>query len=176
MTMARTIKLYALPDAPITRGLRPLRDTDVPSACEQVLYQHVCEPAPHPLPPPARPTPPHPAPLHPASPLSTHPSPPHPALLLISTFAAIGPAIDIDFCHWQLNKFLATFKLAPQLTPAEFRHWLIEKPGVVYSYVVEDPNEPGRLTDLISFYALPRLLAVASTPPIHILNHAPRLQ
>lgn len=30
MTLARTIKLYKLPDTPATPGLRPMRDDDVP--------------------------------------------------------------------------------------------------------------------------------------------------
>jgi hypothetical protein len=34
MTMARTIRLYALPDAPRTPGMRPLEGRDVPAACK----------------------------------------------------------------------------------------------------------------------------------------------
>jgi len=34
MTMARTIKLYALQPKPVTQGLRPLRRADCPSACQ----------------------------------------------------------------------------------------------------------------------------------------------
>lgn len=30
MTMARTLKLYKLPDAPVTPGLRPMTAADVP--------------------------------------------------------------------------------------------------------------------------------------------------
>lgn len=34
MTMARTIKLFKLPDGPEIPGIRPLQDEDVPSACK----------------------------------------------------------------------------------------------------------------------------------------------
>ncbi len=33
MTMARSIRLYALPDSPRTPGMRPLEARDVPVAC-----------------------------------------------------------------------------------------------------------------------------------------------
>mmetsp|Transcript_52537 Transcript_52537/g.87148 ORF Transcript_52537/g.87148 Transcript_52537/m.87148 type:complete len:481 (-) Transcript_52537:742-2184(-) len=40
MTMVRTIKLYALPDAPQTRGLRPLKDSDCEVCCK-LLNEHL---------------------------------------------------------------------------------------------------------------------------------------
>jgi len=88
MTMARTVKLYSLPDQPQTQGLRPLREAD-------------CEP-----------------------------------------------------CCAKLNTFLSKFAIAPKFTVAEFRHWILTQPGVVYSYVVEEPGTKD-ITDMISFYSLP---------------------
>lgn len=40
MTMVRTIKLYALPDAPQTRGLRPLKEVDCEICCK-LLNEHL---------------------------------------------------------------------------------------------------------------------------------------
>jgi len=88
MTTTRTIKLYALPDAPVTRGLRQLREADCEVCCEK------------------------------------------------------------------LNEFLSQFILAPRFSLPEFKHWLLTQQGVVYSYVVEDPDTR-TITDMLSFYALP---------------------
>lgn len=88
MTTTRTIKLYALPDAPQTRGLRQLRESDCAVCCSS------------------------------------------------------------------LNDFLQQFTIAPKLSLAEFKHWMLTQQGVVYSYVVEDP-ESHEITDMVSFYALP---------------------
>jgi len=47
MTITRTIKLYALPDAPQTRGLRPIREADVAVCCSMLntfLRQFVLAP------------------------------------------------------------------------------------------------------------------------------------
>ena len=46
------------------------------------------------------------------------------------------------------------FSLSLRLSHAEFTHWIPTRPGVVYSYVVEDP-ETKELTDMVSFYSLP---------------------
>ena len=88
MTMTRTIKLYALPEQPLTRGMRPLREAD-------------CE-----------------------------------------------------VCSRMLNEFLKQFVISPQLSLAEFKHWLMPQAGVVSTFVVEDP-ETKQITDMVSFYALP---------------------
>ncbi|KAJ2360976.1 glycylpeptide N-tetradecanoyltransferase, partial [Coemansia sp. RSA 2611] len=34
-------------------------------------------------------------------------------------------------------------------------HWLMPRSGVVWTYVVDDPERPGRITDFFSFYSLP---------------------
>lgn len=54
-----------------------------------------------------------------------------------------------------LAKYLTKFAIAPMLDEAEVKHWLLPREGVMYSFVVEDPTEPGTLTDFISFYNLP---------------------
>jgi len=88
MTLTRTIKLYALPEAAQTPGLRPITEAD-------------CE-----------------------------------------------------VCCAKLNEYLKGFALAPELTTAEFKHWMLTQADVVYSYVVEDPATK-QITDMVSFYALP---------------------
>jgi glycylpeptide N-tetradecanoyltransferase len=92
MTMARTIKLYALADAPSTPGLRPMEPRDVP---------------------------------------------------------AVGAL---------LRAYLGTRKLHPTMSDEETAHWLLPRPDVVYSYVVE---RDGRVTDVGSFYCLPSTIISA---------------
>lgn len=64
-----------------------------------------------------------------------------------------------------LRAYLARFDMAPQLNNKEVEHALWAGRGrevdgkrvgqVVWTYVVEDPQHPGRITDLFSFYSLP---------------------
>lgn len=65
-----------------------------------------------------------------------------------------------------LRQYLARFDMAPQLNNKEVEHALWSGRGregengqrvgqVVWTYVVEDPQHPGRITDLFSFYSLP---------------------
>jgi len=61
---------------------------------------------------------------------------------------------DCEVSCTMLNAFLEQFTLAPQLTLAEFKHWLLPQQGVVSTFVVEDP-ETKQITDMVSFYALP---------------------
>jgi glycylpeptide N-tetradecanoyltransferase len=61
---------------------------------------------------------------------------------------------DCEQCCAKLNAFLTQFKIAPQISLAEFKHWMLTQTGVIYSYVVEDPVSK-ELTDMVSFYALP---------------------
>ncbi|KAF9586122.1 glycylpeptide N-tetradecanoyltransferase [Lunasporangiospora selenospora] len=53
-----------------------------------------------------------------------------------------------------MNKYMSTMELAPIFQEEDVRHWLISRPGVVWGYVVEDP-ESHKITDFFSFYALP---------------------
>jgi len=89
MTMQRHLKLYKLPDATKTPGIREFRATDVESVTEL------------------------------------------------------------------LNNFLQRFDLTPIFTPADVLHWFIPQPNIIESFVVEDPDTPGKLTDFVSFYTLP---------------------
>jgi len=68
----------------------------------------------------------------------------------------LRPIVDADceVCCQKLNEYLTRFALAPRFTTAEFRHWMLTQPDVVYTYVVEDP-ETKEITDMVSFYALP---------------------
>ena len=61
---------------------------------------------------------------------------------------------DCEVCCQKLNEYLTRFTLAPRFTTAEFKHWMLTQPDVVYTYVVEDP-ETKEITDMVSFYALP---------------------
>jgi len=61
---------------------------------------------------------------------------------------------DCEQCCQKLNTFLQQFKIAPQLSLPEFKHWMLTQAGVIYSYVVEDPSTK-EVTDMVSFYSLP---------------------
>lgn len=95
MTIARTIRLYRLPEKPHTPGLRELTVKDVPEAT---------------------------------------------ALL---------------------GDYLKQFKLSPVFNKAEFKHWFLPRPGVVNTYVVENP-ESKKITDICSFYTLPSTIIKSS--------------
>lgn len=103
MTMARTIKLYAVKSETMVPGIRPLRESDVPEASKL------------------------------------------------------------------LSKFLSKFELYTVLTEEEFQHWYMPRDGVIYTYVVENP-ESKRLTDLASFYSLPS--SIIQNPRHTVLNAA----
>lgn len=62
-------------------------------------------------------------------------------------------AEDLSDCHRLLRTYLQRFALAPTFSEEELGHWLLPKPGVVCTFVVE--KEKGVVTDFISFYALP---------------------
>jgi len=61
---------------------------------------------------------------------------------------------DIPQAKKLLDKYLQPMKLAPDFDEADFKHWLLTREGVVYSYVVENP-ETKEITDFGSFYSLP---------------------
>ena len=67
---------------------------------------------------------------------------------------------DCEVCCKKLNEYLMQFVVAPQLSLAEFKHWLLPRQGVVYTYVVEDAATK-EITDMVSFYSLP------GAPPIN---------
>ncbi|TPX40811.1 hypothetical protein SeMB42_g05864 [Synchytrium endobioticum] len=96
MTMARTIRLYKLPDETETPGLRQMAPSDVPQVT--VL----------------------------------------------------------------LNEHMKTYKIAPNFSEEEVRHWLLPLPSVVCSYVVENPASK-KITEFISFYSLPSTVIGNST-------------
>lgn len=60
---------------------------------------------------------------------------------------------DVPQAHELLKNYLYNFKLIPEFNEDEFKHWLLPKNGIISSYVVAD--ESGKITDLVSFYALP---------------------
>lgn len=61
---------------------------------------------------------------------------------------------DLGEAHELLTKYLTKFSLHFTYTVAEFEHFFLTRPGVIDSYVVQDP-ETKKLTDFISFYTLP---------------------
>ena len=65
---------------------------------------------------------------------------------------ALAPAVHPhpnQVCCQRLNEYLTRFELAPRFTTAEFRHWMLTQSGVVYTYVVEDPDTK-EITDMVS--------------------------
>ncbi|ORZ20164.1 glycylpeptide N-tetradecanoyltransferase 2 [Lobosporangium transversale] len=61
---------------------------------------------------------------------------------------------DVKAVSTLMNKYMSHFNLAPHFGEEDVRHWLITRPGVVWGYVVEDP-ETKEITDFFSFYSLP---------------------
>ncbi|KAJ2342316.1 glycylpeptide N-tetradecanoyltransferase [Coemansia sp. RSA 2618] len=64
---------------------------------------------------------------------------------------------DVGQVRKLLNRFLKTrFEMVPVFrTDAEVAHWLLPRTDVVWTFVVEDAEHPGRITDFFSFYSLP---------------------
>jgi len=54
-----------------------------------------------------------------------------------------------------LNEFLSRFDLTPIFTEQDVLHWFLPQENIIDSYVVEDPDSPGKMTDFVSFYTLP---------------------
>ena len=61
---------------------------------------------------------------------------------------------DIPAAMALVNKYLENMRMSICFNEAEFKHWLLPKKGVVYSYVVEN-EETGEITDFASFYSIP---------------------
>lgn len=68
-----------------------------------------------------------------------------------------------------LMEYLSQFEMHVEMTEEEFAHWLLPRKGVIYSYVVEDP-ESKQITDLVSFYSLPS--SIIKHPVHNTLNAA----
>lgn len=60
---------------------------------------------------------------------------------------------DLPQAYELLQNYLSSFKLVPVFSLEELKHWLLPKNGIISSYVVADTD--GKITDLVSFYALP---------------------
>jgi len=63
-------------------------------------------------------------------------------------------ATDVPAVHKLLTQYLAKFDVAFVYTPEEVEHFFLPRPGVMNSYVVEDPTTHA-LTAFGSFYSLP---------------------
>eukprot|EP00854_Cymbomonas_tetramitiformis_P019533 gene19533-23360_t len=61
---------------------------------------------------------------------------------------------DVPAVTKLLKAHLAQFGLAPVMSEADIRHWLLPRENVVDSYVVEENPSEG-ITDFVSFYTLP---------------------
>lgn len=61
---------------------------------------------------------------------------------------------DIPQARELLNNYLKQMRISAFLSEDEFKHWLLPRKGVVYSYVVEDP-ETNAITDFASCYSIP---------------------
>jgi len=62
---------------------------------------------------------------------------------------------DVGAVTKLLNTYLEQFDLTPIFTEADVLHWFIPQENIIESFVVEDPDHPGTLTDFVSFYTLP---------------------
>ncbi|KAJ2007324.1 glycylpeptide N-tetradecanoyltransferase [Coemansia thaxteri] len=64
---------------------------------------------------------------------------------------------DVGQVRKLLNRHLKTrYDVLPVfVTDAEIAHWFLPREGVVSTYVVDDAEAPGKLSDFISFYSLP---------------------
>jgi glycylpeptide N-tetradecanoyltransferase len=59
---------------------------------------------------------------------------------------------DVDAVHELLNEYLTRFSLRTIFSKEDIAHWLLPRPGVIDSYVVEGSD--GKVTDFLSFYHL----------------------
>ena len=61
-------------------------------------------------------------------------------------------AKDVEEVHQLLNKYLTRFSLRTIFSKEDVAHWLLPRPGVIDSFVVE--SNDGKVTDFLSFYHL----------------------
>uniref|UniRef100_A0A182QCW1 Glycylpeptide N-tetradecanoyltransferase n=1 Tax=Anopheles farauti TaxID=69004 RepID=A0A182QCW1_9DIPT len=62
---------------------------------------------------------------------------------------------DLKAVHKLLESYLQRFSLTPAFDEAEMRHWFLPQNGIIDCFVVEDPAQPGTITDMVSYYTLP---------------------
>ncbi|KAJ2550016.1 glycylpeptide N-tetradecanoyltransferase [Coemansia sp. RSA 1933] len=64
---------------------------------------------------------------------------------------------DVSQVRKLLNRFLKTrYDVVPSYSSdAQVAHWLLPREKVLWSYVVEDQDHPGKITDFFSFFSLP---------------------
>eukprot|EP00475_Leptophrys_vorax_P023999 TRINITY_DN33042_c0_g2_i2.p1 TRINITY_DN33042_c0_g2~~TRINITY_DN33042_c0_g2_i2.p1 ORF type:complete len:158 (-),score=51.96 TRINITY_DN33042_c0_g2_i2:112-585(-) len=60
---------------------------------------------------------------------------------------------DVPEANELLQNYLQQFDLHVSMTDEEFKHWLLPRPNVITTYVVEDPKSK-KITDMLSFYTL----------------------
>jgi glycylpeptide N-tetradecanoyltransferase len=68
-----------------------------------------------------------------------------------------------------LKRHVSQFEMRIDYDEADFAHWFLPRDGVVYSYVVEDPDTT-QVTDFTSFFSLPS--TVMKNPKHSMLNAA----
>jgi len=76
---------------------------------------------------------------------------------VLSGFRPMLPK-DVGPVHKLLSDYLKRFKLCPIMNQAEVKHWLLPRPGVIYTLVRDTQAEGSRekkVTDVCSFYRLP---------------------
>lgn len=61
---------------------------------------------------------------------------------------------DVPAVHKLLSNYLKNYDVSPIFSEDEIHHWLLPRPNIINSYVVEDPVTH-EITDLASFYTLP---------------------
>uniref|UniRef100_A0AAG5D4R1 Glycylpeptide N-tetradecanoyltransferase n=1 Tax=Anopheles atroparvus TaxID=41427 RepID=A0AAG5D4R1_ANOAO len=62
---------------------------------------------------------------------------------------------DLKAVHRLLETYLQRFNLTPVFDEEEMRHWFLPQNGIIDCFVVEDPAQPGSITDMVSYYTLP---------------------
>ncbi|KAJ1788683.1 glycylpeptide N-tetradecanoyltransferase [Coemansia sp. RSA 2399] len=73
---------------------------------------------------------------------------------------------DVAQVRKLLNRFLKTrYEMVPSYgSDAQVAHWLLPREKVLWSYVVDDKDHPGKITDFFSFFSLPsQVLKTASS-------------
>ncbi|KAJ2402183.1 glycylpeptide N-tetradecanoyltransferase [Coemansia sp. RSA 2559] len=73
---------------------------------------------------------------------------------------------DVTQVRKLLNRFLKTrYEMVPSYgSDAQVAHWLLPREKVLWSYVVDDKDHPGKITDFFSFFSLPsQVLKAASS-------------